>query len=56
MRAERGPTGVRALFQRWRRRVRTRRELAALDARERRDINIRWEDAVAEASKPFWRK
>jgi uncharacterized protein YjiS (DUF1127 family) len=56
MQAERSSTGLRALFHRWRRRVRMRRELAALGAHERRDINMRWEDALAEASKPFWRR
>lgn len=46
---------LRAMVQRWRQRARARRELANLDARERRDINLRWEDAVYEAGKPAWR-
>jgi hypothetical protein len=33
-----------------------RRELATLAQRERRDLDMRWEDAAIEASKPFWRR
>ncbi len=55
MRRPSTPTGLRVLFDRWRRRARMRRELAALRSRERRDLNMRWEDAVAESRKPFWR-
>lgn len=50
------PLHVAAVWRRWRRRARMRRELAALTARERRDVRLRWEDAVYEACKPFWRE
>jgi len=40
---------------RWWHRLRTRPELAHLDARMRADIGVRWEDTRAERRKPFWR-
>jgi len=40
---------------RWLHRARTRGELAELDARQRADLGVRWEDARAEVRKPFWR-
>jgi uncharacterized protein YjiS (DUF1127 family) len=46
---------VLALFRTWRGRVRTRRELAALDARMRRDIGASPSDVAYEIAKPFWR-
>jgi uncharacterized protein YjiS (DUF1127 family) len=39
----------------WRRRARERRELITLGEADRRDIRISRCDALAEASKPFWR-
>jgi uncharacterized protein YjiS (DUF1127 family) len=44
-----------ALFKKWRRRARGRRELAALGERALRDIGVSRYDAYHEASKPFWR-
>jgi uncharacterized protein YjiS (DUF1127 family) len=46
---------VRALLSIWRRRLRERRELAAMDDRGLRDIGLTRYDAYCEASKPFWR-
>lgn len=39
----------------WVRRVRERRELGALTARDLRDIGVSPSDARAEMAKPFWR-
>ena len=39
----------------WWRRAVGRAQLAGLDADLRADIGVRWEDARAEADKPFWR-
>jgi uncharacterized protein YjiS (DUF1127 family) len=39
----------------WRNRIRGRRELAALDARMRRDIGASPSDIAREINKPFWR-
>jgi uncharacterized protein YjiS (DUF1127 family) len=39
----------------WRQRARSRRELAELNEAELRDIRLSRCDAMAEASKPFWR-
>jgi uncharacterized protein YjiS (DUF1127 family) len=44
-----------ALVAEWRRRARSRRELAALCDRCLRDIRVTRYDAYREASKPFWR-
>jgi uncharacterized protein YjiS (DUF1127 family) len=39
----------------WRRRLRDRRELAAMSDRSLRDIGLTRYDADCEARKPFWR-
>jgi uncharacterized protein YjiS (DUF1127 family) len=39
----------------WRSRARERRQLAALDARELRDIAVSRYDRRIECAKPFWR-
>lgn len=44
-----------ALFRVWRKRVRERRELAALDPRMQRDIGASPSDIAREIDKPFWR-
>jgi uncharacterized protein YjiS (DUF1127 family) len=44
-----------ALLSRWRDRMRQRRQLAQLNARERADIGITRLDAARECAKPFWR-
>lgn len=44
-----------ALLQEWRRRARSRRELAALCDRCLRDIGVTHNDAYREIRKPFWR-
>lgn len=46
---------LRALLAEWRRRARSRRELAALCDRCLRDMRITRYDAFREARKPFWR-
>ena len=48
--------GAFALFREWRRRVRSREDLARLDDRMLRDIGIMRAEACFEVSKPFWRK
>jgi len=54
-------TGVRArlhllpLLRLWRQRLRTRRQLAQLDARQLADIGISRSERSAELDKPFWR-
>jgi len=45
----------RALIQEWRRRHRSRLDLARLDARMLRDIGITPVEAWREINKPFWR-
>jgi uncharacterized protein YjiS (DUF1127 family) len=42
-------------FHIWRRRYRTRRELAQLSDRDLHDVGLSWSDIVHEAEKPFWR-
>ena len=44
------------LLREWRRRVRSRAELAALDDRMLRDIGLNRADVWFEIDKPFWRK
>ena len=46
---------VSALFDIWRRRLRERRELAAMDEQTRHDLGLTRYDAFYEARKPFWR-
>jgi|HubBroStandDraft_6_1064221.scaffolds.fasta_scaffold1720310_1 uncharacterized protein YjiS (DUF1127 family) len=43
------------IMRAWRQRARSRRELAELNEAELRDIRLSRCDAMAEASKPFWR-
>lgn len=43
------------LCRAWRRRVRDRRELAALDYRMQRDIGVTPDEIAHEVGKPFWR-
>jgi len=40
----------------WRMRAVTRRELAGLDERLRRDVGLTRDQALEEARKPFWRE
>jgi uncharacterized protein YjiS (DUF1127 family) len=47
--------GLVALLEEWRRRARSRNELAALCDRCLRDIGATRYDAYRETSKPFWR-
>jgi uncharacterized protein YjiS (DUF1127 family) len=42
-------------FREWQRRVRSRRDLRALDDRELWDIRVTRVDCEREARKPFWR-
>ena len=44
-----------ALRNEWRHRLRSRRELAALNDRELRDIGVTRNEARGEIDKPFWR-
>jgi uncharacterized protein YjiS (DUF1127 family) len=44
-----------ALVNEWRRRARSRRELAAMSDRELRDFGATHYDARYETRKPFWR-
>lgn len=46
---------VRAAFALWRRRVRERTELAAMNAHDLHDIGISRAQAEFEIRKPFWR-
>ena len=46
---------LRTLVEEWRRRARSRHELAALCDRCLRDIGVTRYDAVREVRKPFWR-
>jgi len=48
-------TDLRSLIAEWRRRARSRYELAALCDRCLRDIGVTRYDAVREVRKPFWR-
>ena len=50
------PAGAFATIREWRRRVRGRAELAALDDRTLRDIGLSRVDIWHEIDKPFWRK
>ena len=43
------------LVRLWRRRIREREELSALDARMLRDIGVTPVEVEAEINKPFWR-
>ncbi|MBV9153950.1 MAG: DUF1127 domain-containing protein [Alphaproteobacteria bacterium] len=45
-----------ALWREWRRRARSRQELAQLDERMLRDIGVTPGEAWREINKPFWRK
>ena len=45
-----------ATVRRWRRRIRERAQLAAMDERMLRDIGITRLDAQYLSSKPFWRE
>jgi uncharacterized protein YjiS (DUF1127 family) len=47
--------GLAAMLKEWRRRVRSRNELAALCDRCLRDIGVTRYEAYRETSKPFWR-
>ena len=42
------------LLHLWRRRARTRRQLAALDDQQLSDIGISHSERMAELDKPFW--
>ena len=42
-------------FHVWRRRYRSRRELASWSERELHDSGISWSDIAYETEKPFWR-
>jgi uncharacterized protein YjiS (DUF1127 family) len=44
-----------ALWRRWLKRVRERRELAGLDHKMQRDIGVTPGEIEAECRKPFWR-
>lgn len=44
-----------ALLREWRRRARSRAQLAALDERMQRDIGVSPLDVARECQKPFWR-
>ena len=46
---------VLVLIRLWRRRLRERRALAAMDDRGLRDVGLTRYDAYYEARKPFWR-
>jgi uncharacterized protein YjiS (DUF1127 family) len=54
-RLRQGLSSVGALLQEWRRRGRSRAELAKLDDRMLRDIGITRGDVWREINKPFWR-
>lgn len=43
------------LLQSWRQRIRTRRQLAALDERLLADVGIGQAERLEELDKPFWR-
>ena len=51
-----GFAGLRALFRRWRQRVRQRAELARLDARSLHDIGQSDADVHRELAKWFWQE
>lgn len=48
-------TAFNQIFATWRRRARSRRELARLDARSMRDLGLSPSDVNFEVNKPFWR-
>jgi len=54
-RLRQGLSFVGALLQEWRRRSRSRAELAKLDDRMLRDIGVTRGDVWREINKPFWR-
>jgi uncharacterized protein YjiS (DUF1127 family) len=43
-------------IRQWRRRIRARHELSALGDRMLKDIGLTRADALAQASKPFWKE
>lgn len=43
-------------IRKWQQRIRTRHELAALGDRMLKDIGITRADALAQASRPFWKE
>lgn len=43
-------------IRQWRRRIQARHELAALGDRMLKDIGLTRADALAQASKPFWKE
>ncbi|HXW41142.1 MAG TPA: DUF1127 domain-containing protein [Xanthobacteraceae bacterium] len=52
---QRAPRSLIAVLREWRRRIRSRRELAAISERSLRDIGLTRYDADFETRKPFWR-
>jgi uncharacterized protein YjiS (DUF1127 family) len=48
-------TALRRILREWRRRARTRREIATLDDHTCRDLAISRSQMLFEAGKPFWR-
>lgn len=56
VRVRAAPVGALGCIREWRRRARSRAELAALDDRTLRDIGLTRADVWAEIDKPFWRK
>ena len=51
-----GLAKLRPLWRVWRRRVRSRRELAEIDDHMLRDIGLTRSVALTESAKPFWRE
>jgi uncharacterized protein YjiS (DUF1127 family) len=49
-------TSITAMLREWRRRARSRAELAMLDERMLRDIGVSRADIWREVNKPFWRQ
>jgi uncharacterized protein YjiS (DUF1127 family) len=47
--------GLLETVQLWRRRYRTRQELARWSDRELHDVGMSWSEVVREIEKPFWR-
>jgi uncharacterized protein YjiS (DUF1127 family) len=43
-------------IRKWKQRIRSRHELAALGDRMLKDIGVTRADAFAQASKPFWKE
>ena len=48
-------TAFQQIFATWRRRARSRRELAQLDTRSLRDLGLSSSEVHFEINKPFWR-